>query len=519
MTKQLLPPYLRADTIVTSQKNHIVIEVSLNKLAPTIKNLLAHTLTFKMFDASQENENSTLWYVFGDLQRHLFIIVKVTLGSAMEFDTITDIVPAAQKYEDKVYESFGLLPLGRDVPRSLVLHENWPENIHPLSKSFDWNRRPKIANGVYEFKKIGGEGIYEIPVGPIHAGIIEPGHFRFSVAGEEIVNLEPRLGYTHKGSEKLFEQLALPDQVRLSEKISGDTSYGHSLAYCQAVEYIADIEVSEEVATGRVLLAELERLANHFNDIGAIMLDAGFNFGGTQGARLREAVMRINDALTGSRFLRGMNVVGGLNLTLTPIKSRELLAELHKLKRDFQQVISVAENTVTLLNRIKGTGVVPNDAAEYFEIVGVTARASGKAIDSRLDFPYAAYAQFANATIPTENSGDVYARFRVRIAESLQSFAIIEKVLETGISFEPQASTNDVQLPKNSVSVGCVEGWRGEILYLVCTNSQGKIHRVAVRDPSFVNWQVVSETAFGEMVPDFPLINKSFNLSYSGHDL
>ncbi|HSC33823.1 MAG TPA: hydrogenase large subunit, partial [Thermodesulfobacteriota bacterium] len=360
--------------------------------------------------------------------------------------------------------------------------------------------------------------IYEIPVGPVHAGIIEPGHFRFSVIGEEIVSLEPKLGYKHKGTEKLFEVLSMADKVRLSERVSGDTSFTHSLAFCQAVENLSGITVPERAKYLRVVYSEMERLANHLNDIGLIMLDAGYNFGGSNGARLREIVMQRCERLAGNRFLRGINTVGGVTRDITSEMSAELLSGLKKVHGDFNDVIEIAESSFSLSNRLSGTGKLDREVALDHGVIGVTGRAIGIAHDARLEYPYAAYDKL-KFEVALEEEGDVRARWSVRVKEVHSSMNIIEQSLRSIPLNDDIISGGEMVLRRNSYGIGVAEGWRGDIVYFVATDAAGEVSRVDVRDPSFINWTVLGYAGKGNVVPDFPLINKSFNLSYSGNDL
>ncbi|MBI2577939.1 MAG: NADH-quinone oxidoreductase subunit C [Candidatus Wildermuthbacteria bacterium] len=416
-----------------------------------------------------------------------------------------------------VFSFFGINPEGHPDPRPIILHENWPGNVYPLRKDFDWQYRPPKARASYPFQRVEGEGVYEIPVGPVHAGIIEPGHFRFSVVGEEIVSLEARLGYTHKGIEKLFEVLPFEKKVMLSERVSGDSSFSHSLAYCQAVEKLGDAEVPKKALYLRVIYAELERIANHLGDIGAIMMDTAFAFGGSNGARLREIVMQWNEKLTGSRFLRGVNTVGGVTKDIPSEIKQDFKASLAALEKDFKEVIEIAEGTATLMNRLHGTGSIDRTVALDHGILGVAGKAVGIAQDTRIDFPYAAYKEMP-LRMALESSGDVYARFKVRISEVLNSIEIIRHALRT----MPNGDICTLSLPrlkKQSFAFSLVEGWRGDIAYFVATDEQGTITRCKVRDTSFLNWAIMGYAVTNDVVPDFPLINKSFNLSYSGNDL
>lgn len=479
-------------------------------------------LSLKMITASDERKENNcfkIWYIFGLPKENIFIVPFIRLEDTTEFPSVSKSICEALNYERKIQTFFGLTPIGCPDLRPLILHENWPADIFPLRKDFDGQTRPEIANGTYEFQEVNGEGIYEIPVGPIHAGIIEPGHFRFSVAGESIVLLEPKLGFVHKGSEKLFETLPLEDKVKLSEKISGDSSFSHSLVFCQALENLSDTVVPCRSKYLRVIYAELERLANHFGDIGAIMMDTGFNFGGSHGSRLREMVLQINERITGSRFLRGVNRVGGVAKDIDANEKNKLILEMENISKDFSEVIAVAQDSTTLLNRLKDTGTISAEIAESRGVVGVASRAVGILKDARIDYPYAAYDKISTGEVVVEQDGDVYARFCVRIQEVYTSIKIIQSALNNLPEGDLNNSNPDITFKKNALAISIAEGWRGEIVYFVTTDTNGNISRVFPRDPSFNNWSVLKDAGFDNVIPDFPLINKSFNLSYSGNDL
>jgi len=523
MSKEKIEQYLPENTKFEFCDNTAVFEVPVSQIKETAENLHGRkNLSLKLITATDEREENgcfKIWYVFGAPKANTFIIPFIQLRNTTEFPSLTPITHKAWNYERMIQTFFGLTPIGHPDSRPIILHENWPKNVFPLRKDFDWKIRPEEARGEYQFQKVEGEGIYEIPVGPIHAGIIEPGHFRFSVAGERIVLLEPRLGFTHKGSEKLFEILPLNDKVRLSEKISGDSSFSHSLAFCQVLEQLNGSAAPKRALYLRVIFAELERLANHFGDIGAIMLDTGFNFGGAHGARLREIILQINARITGSRFLRGVNSIGGVTKDIDRKEKNKLSDDLTNMLKDFSEIIAVAEDNTSLLNRLKGTGMLSPEIAKDHGAVGIVGKAVGLANDARVDYPYAAYAEITIGKIPTEQNGDVHARFRVRIKETFASIKIIQEALHGLPEGNIGIPNLDIVFKKNAIAVGIVEGWRGEIIYFVTTDSSGHINRVAVRDPSFVNWAVLKDAGFDNIVPDFPLINKSFNLSYSGNDL
>ncbi len=519
---QKLKKYLPENFHFDPSENTATFEVPIDTIVATIKEMYAdEALSLKIITATDERNESgyfKIWYVFGAPKENIFLVPFICVKNADEFPSVSPFIHEAWNYERKIKTFFGLDPAGHPKKEAMILHENWPRGVFPLRNDFNWQTRPAIARERYDFQKVAGEGIYEISVGPIHAGIIEPGHFRFSVAGEEIVLLEPRLGYTHKGSVKLFGILPLEGKLRLSEKISGDSSFSHSLAFSQAIERLAGIDVPERARYLRTVYAELERLANHFGDIGAIMLDTGFNFGGAHGARLREMIMQINERTTGSRFLRGVNTIGGVTKDIAMGTKQRLIGELDAIIKDFSEVIAVAEQSSSLINRLKETGVTPYDEAKNHGVIGVAGKAVGINKDARIDYPYAAYDRLI-PKIPLYQSGDVYARFHVRIEEAYASHRLITEALKKIPDGTAAAAIDKINLKKDATAVGIVEGWRGDIVYFITTGPRGEISGVDVRDPSFLNWTILGYAGQGNMVPDFPLINKSFNLSYTGNDL
>lgn len=518
--EQIIKKYIPHYTEAAVHGNFIAFEVKPGEIVAVCESLyLHHQLPLKIITAFDERRETGLFrimYVFGLPGRNIILAPFIRVSE--EFPSLTPSFHEASIHERKIRSFFGLNPTGHPDPRPLILHENWPEDAFPLRKDFDWQNRPELADGKFQYRKLGGEGIYEIPVGPVHAGIIEPGHFRFSVAGEEILLLEPRLGYSHKGTTKLFEILPLADKVRLAERISGDSSFSCALAFCLALESLSETAVSEQDDYLRVVFGELERLANHLGDIGAIMTDTGFNFGGAQGGRLREQVMQINERLTGSRFLRGAARVGGVSMGITEADIRETAAAMDSLRVDFEEVMSVAENSNSLNNRLKNAGILSQAVARDHGVVGVAGRAVGLAADARVDYPYAAY-QKLQMEIATEETGDVYARFCVRVGEVYVSIDLIRQALGALKPARAAQGPREPSFAKDSFAAGIVEGWRGDIVCLVATDADGGISRVDVRDPSFLNWTALGYAGQENMVPDFPLINKSFNLSYSGNDL
>jgi Ni,Fe-hydrogenase III large subunit/Ni,Fe-hydrogenase III component G len=459
-----------------------------------------------------------LHYLFAFKSRQPFVLVTTELiGDDRLFTSITPSVHAAQWYEREIRDLFGLIPLGHPDLRRLVRHEHWPKGTHPLQKDFSWNNVLERQQGEFRFHHIEGEGVFEVPVGPIHAGIIEPGHFRFSVAGEPIMQLEVRHFWKHRGVEKLFEQLPLIDAVLLAERVSGDTTVGHSLAYCQAVETLLHLDVPRRGRYLRSLFLELERLHNHLGDVGAICNDTAYALPHAHCGHMKEQVMQLNDRLAGSRFLRGVNRVGGAAVDITAGQLTEIVDALDRIEKDFSELESIIISNASLTDRLETTGVLTERTAWDHAVVGVVGRASGLDQDLRRDRPFAAYDEL-HVRVATYRYGDVRARMRVRIDEIHESMRLVRemrlKMPQGPVAVEPGRS------PKaGEWALSAVEGWRGEIVYMVMAGENGIVHRCKVRDPSFVNWPAIQWAALGNIIPDFPLINKSFNLSYAGNDL
>ncbi len=507
------------------ESNMFIVSVPEADLLPVVNSLLAEQhLDLKTVVATDERSTKKSFiirYIFSVPKEMLFLAVELTVDpSVATFPSLVSVSQSFALYEQEIKSFFGLEPVGHPDPSRIILHRHYPKDVYPLRKEFAWDTTFPLQteDTITEVQGVEGEGIYQIPVGPVHAGIIEPGHFRFSALGEEIIKFEAELGYVHKGTEKLFETVPLEKSLSLAEHISGDSSVHHALALAQAVETLAGVTVSERAKLIRMVCAELERLANHFNDIGFIMLDTGFSFGGSHGARLRERIMQWNERIAGNRFLRGMIVFGGVSRDIDEKLADALADDLELLETDFKEVVTIAKDSDSVYNRLKETGRLDRQIAHDYGVVGVPARALGKSIDARADFPYAAY-EAVQFSVVTEEYGDVHARFWVRIKEVYQSFRILNQVLAL-LPFEHSACQTPIgTLPINRMALGMVEGWRGDIVTFVATGADGTFSRVKVRDPSFINWQVVPHALTRDIVPDFPLINKSFDLSYSGNDL
>ena len=435
-------------------------------------------------------------------------------ASDPRYPSLTAVVMAAHWYERYLADMFGIVPEGHPDPRRLVHHENIPEGTYPLRKDFKWNTKLEHADIPYPMHHALGEGVYEIPVGPIHAGIIEPGHFRFNVAGERIMTLEGKLFFTHKGVEKLLEGKTSTEALPFIERLSGDMAAAHALAYCQAVEKIAGCEVPERALALRTLFTELERLTMHIHDLSNIGgMGTGYSFIAANGFRIKERLQRLSMKMAGNRFWRGLNIPGGMSKDFTEAELKEILLVSNNAWKEMRHVVNTALGSEGFLDRLQTTGVLPLEAAKAFGAVGLPARASGLDRDVRRDHPYALYAKMP-MPIVTKKSSDVFARYRLRRWENDETIAYMEKL----IAQMPQGEIAGTCNAAEGFALGAVESWRGEILCALQIK-KGVIARCFPRDPSFCNWALFGIMGPGNIVPDFPLINKSLNLSYSGTDM
>jgi Ni,Fe-hydrogenase III large subunit/Ni,Fe-hydrogenase III component G len=433
------------------------------------------------------------------------------------FPSIAARHPAANWFEREMMDYFGLEPRDHPNPERVAVHDDWPEGEWALRKDFDADRQvPRVESNLHPFRPVTGEGVFQVPVGPVHAGIIEPGHFRFGVAGEPVLYLQLRLFYVHKGIEKRFERLPWAHTLFLAESISGDTAVGHTLAYCHAIERLAGVEVPARAQALRVILLELERLYNHIADIGALATDVAFTVPASYAQAQRERLVRLYERLFGTRLLRGTIAFGGVKHDLTTEGRDELRRHLGTLEKEFDSLITLLIDSGSFTDRVDTTGVLSNQAARDLGIVGMAARASGIDADLRRDHPHDAYGRL-RFEVPVETGGDVRARLMVRAREVEQSFLIVHGALDM-LPETPLRSPMPDALPADSAALGWAEAWRGPCVHWVATDERGRLTRVKITDPSFLNWPGLAHAVPGNIIPDFPVINKSFNLSYSGND-
>jgi Ni,Fe-hydrogenase III large subunit/Ni,Fe-hydrogenase III component G len=415
----------------------------------------------------------------------------------------------AGRFEREIMDLYGIELVGHPRPRRLVRHAHWPAQWYPMRAGA--GSAPDFADtGHFPFLTVDGDGVYEIPVGPVHAGLIEPGHFRFSVVGETVLRLKIRLWFVHRGIERLFQGRAATEASDLAERVSGDTSAGHALAHALAIEDALGIAVPDEVHRLRALLVELERLYNHATDLGALANDVGFALANSHAQRIREHLLQINDAVTGHRLLRGAIHPGGVRLMALPDTG-----ELGTIAADLAEVAALTLGNSGIYDRFAGTSVLGEEQATELGCLGYVARASGVATDARLDHPTVALP----VTAITATTGDVLARYTVRRDEFAASVALACHLVDTADMRLDYVPAPPAQPGTARSGVGIVEGWRGTIVHRVELDAAGVITRCKIVDPSWFNWPALPVAMANTIVPDFPLTNKSFNQSYAGNDL
>ncbi|GGA51017.1 NADH-quinone oxidoreductase subunit C [Dyella nitratireducens] len=465
---------------------------------------------------TDERDRSGLFRVFAAFlaSDHVVVLQHAMAGDRPVYPSLGRWYPVAIRLQRAIYDLLGLESDDGDT-RPWLRHSGWPEDRFPLRKDVSaaatYPNRPRP----YPFVPVNGEGVHEIPVGPIHAGTIEPGHFRFSVVGEKVLRLEERLGYTHKGVAKRFEALSLLDGHRLAARVSGDSAVAFSWAYCAAVEAITGTTVSPRTAYLRALALERERIANHLGDLGALGNDAGLAFGLMQFSALKERLLRLNQDVFNQRYLMDYVIPGGVQSDVGPRLIRLLLDEAADIERDVVALRAIYDEHTGLQDRFKDAGQLTPSIAKAQGALGLVARASGIERDLRVSMPWAPYDDLRPAWV-LRVEGDVAARVQVRFDEVMESLRLSRLLLEK--LPRGSVSTAILAVKAERIGLGVIEGWRGPVMVALEAEESFAIRRCHVHDPSWQNWPLIEHAIIGNIVPDFPLINKSFNLSYSGHD-
>lgn len=432
------------------------------------------------------------------------------------YPALTPVIPAADWYERELAELLGVQPEGHPDLRVLLVPAALPPDVPPLRKTFPGERHTGVLSERPNIP-VRGTGVFTIPYGPVRSGVFESNQFIVATAGEDLLHVDMQIGFVHRGVEKRFETLPLERAVLLAERVSGTGTIAHSTAFCQAVERALRLSVPPAARWLRVLFAELERLYNHYDVIARLCDDASLSIGQAQFAILKEQVLRLNARLSGSRFLRGVNQIGGVRVGLDSEAVTQLRRELRELQARSDDRISLLVRTNSFIDRLIGTAPVSLELAESFAAVGPVARAASLERDARADRPYAAYER-ADWEVAHAAVGDSMGRLRVRIQEITQSFSLITQALE-----ELPDGRLAVPVPESWLESAAAYGWaespRGEVLYWVRLGEDGCLDRCKVRSPSFVNWPIFTRSVAGNVLTDFAFAEHSFGLTQAGTDL
>ncbi|KVN33019.1 hydrogenase [Burkholderia stagnalis] len=458
-------------------------------------------------NAAYECDDGILW---------VRLATGCTPQPAGDFPDLAGLYPCAMRMQRAIFDLTGLRARGAEDTRPWLNHGNWPGDYFPLQKQATGVEAFESSEADYPFVQVAGDGVHEIAVGPIHAGIIEPGHFRFSVVGEKVLRLEARLGYAHRGVERLFERTPASGGHRVAARISGDSTVAFAWAYCMALEQACGAALPKRALYLRALLLERERVANHLGDLGALGNDAGFGFGLAQFSRLKEDWIRGNARLFGHRYLMDRIVPGGVAVDVRAGEAAVVAEQCAHVEREVHVMRTIYEDQSGLQDRFLGTGRLTAAVVEHFGVRGMAARASGLAFDVRANVRPAPYDDIA-VKAASDARGDVAARVAVRFAEIDASLQLIRALLAelpdgpVAVAVPPAAAP--------SRGAGWVEGWRGDVFVALDVAPGDVVARCHCHDPSWQNWPALEHAIIGNIVPDFPLINKSFNLNYAGHDL
>jgi Ni,Fe-hydrogenase III large subunit/Ni,Fe-hydrogenase III component G len=442
--------------------------------------------------------------------------IELPLQPGEGYPDLAALFPVAARMQRATMDLLGIAAVGAVDVRPWLDHGLWPRQWRALRDDVATPVVAADAPSPYPFVRVEGDGVHEIAVGPVHAGIIEPGHFRFSVVGEKVLRLEQQLGYVHKGIDRRFTELAPHDAHRLAGRVSGDSTVAYAWAYCMALEAAVDCEIPARASWLRALMLERERVANHLGDLGALGNDAALGFGLAQFSRLREDWQRLSFDAFGHRFMMDRVVPGGVAADLDRPLLERLARQCDAIGAELLALREVYDEHAGLQDRFIGTGCVTPRLAAQLGLTGLAGRASGQAWDLRCNPAHPPYDRL-DVAMATHRNGDVAARVAVRFDETLESLRLIRAICA---GLPDGAVRADVKpAARDTIGAGWVEGWRGEVFVALELGADGRIRRCHCHDPSWHNWPVLEHAVIGNIVPDFPLINKSFNLSYSGHDL
>lgn len=459
-----------------------------------------------------------IYTVFADREQGKLTVITYETGS--EILSLSDLVYPAALFEREIQDQFGLTIAGGVDTRPLVKHECWPGGVYPLRKMYPQAEQLAYqeipADEYYSFMPVKGEGTYQIPVGPVHAGIIEPGHFRFSTVGEPIENLEIRLMYVHRGVEKLLENRPMNQLNYIFERISGESSAAYQLAYALLVEKLAGKKVNQRISAIRMVFLELERIYNFLGDIAGISIDVAYSYVPERLNLHRELVQQLNERLTGSRFLRNTIVPGAVKMAIAPKQWDDLLQTIEAVDAELTELIKVFNSSASFLDRVEQTGIVYPKTAKELELTGPVLRATGIPYDVRKAFPYELYDQM-EYPIATAEGGGVYERLQVKAQEIRNAVTMIRQ-LKKRVFVSAPLHIDLPEIPAGKEEYVMIETVKGEAMVYGLMGANHRFDRIYVKTPSFTNWAGLTYAVIGEIVPDFPLCNKSFNLSYAEND-
>lgn len=486
----------------------------LRKLCEKIKEENGRIISLWGEDVRDQNGEFCLKVAFVIAQGLIILSFSLPANDCV-YPDISDIFPAANRMSRATFDLLGIRAENSADQRSWLRHNAWDRQQFPLRCDFVENNTHE-THAPYPFVHVSGEGVHEIGVGPIHAGIIEPGHFHFSVIGEHILRLEEHLGYTHKGIEKRFEAMSLTEGVKLAGRVSGDSTVAYAFAYSQAVEHLTHSQPSRRALWIRALLLERERIMNHLGDLGALGNDGGLAFGLAQFSRLKEDMLRLNQQLFQHRYLMDRIVPGGVVCDIDQNAMDAMRHEINELRHEVNILKDIYDHHSGLQDRFLTSGIVSPELAKQLGLTGLAGRASGQNIDLRVQFPHQPYDEL-EVSMVTRQKGDVAARVEIRFAEIMESLKLLNEILLKIPDGKIYLDIHDAK--DHAMGVGWVEGFRGELFVAIVAGEKNKIRRAHVHDPSWQNWPLIEHAVMNNIVPDFPLINKSFNLSYSGCDL
>ena len=480
----------RLDEIIFSDKNDFLNTVS--------EHLSGGFRMIGLFPPDKRNPAKIIAVLANAGSSELCIAGGAFPGDKLEFESLAALFPQTNYFECELAENYGYTPLNHP----------W---LRPVRK------QNVIAGGKpYQFYKLEGDEVHEVAVGPIHAGVIEPGHFRFQCHGELVYNLEINLGYQHRGVEALFTEADSGRRIMLAESIAGDTVIGHACAHCNVIESLSNTQISFRAQVIRSIAEELERVAMHLSGLGGAANDIGLAIAASSYGRLRTLVINSLADLCGSRFGRGLFVYGGVRFDFDSENISHIIKKLNTVRNDVKVINDFLFSSTGALVRFEKTGAVSTDSAVKIGLVGLAARSCGIELDARINYPYGAYRYFPVSQI-TLSAGDVFARTRLRALEIDESLRYIFEQLENLPGGEIKSAVGEPEPGAGVVSI--TEGWRGEIVHIAFTDAQGGIAQYKIKDPSFNNWHGLSLALRKTEISDFPLCNKSFDLSYAGHDL